>query len=343
MDLIISDIEMDHEKENDCKEFNRFSSELRNNEKSQDFVVYKSEITDILEVDKFIERNKPFGVEEMSIEDVREYCVTYYLVVSSLIEWIDDSSYNLAYPDASTALSAFSSICQPTIDTLYIDSLVPAKINPKHKNIHLFIRHSKISDRKVPGAGERSRWYLFHPHSNIKFLDILISEMFFNATGFLLKKDKSILLSMMRDSSSIYSNYGSRMFKSSVSLTDIFSKNNIELFPEKFSRSKILNSLIDVAIPDELNKISHKELFFEKLENLICKELFFEKPRKSSYNQLFFEELNETFRKELFPEKLLKFQKQNSYISCNIITKKTSFTLNIKGFFNCRNKVIDIF
>ncbi|KTW31065.1 uncharacterized protein T551_01617 [Pneumocystis jirovecii RU7] len=367
MELGIDDVEIDHEKESDWKGLNNFSGEFKNSEKGQDLSILESNVVDIAETESLntlrTEALYLKGVEDMSTEDVEKYCITYYLAVSPLIEWIDDSSCNLVYPDASTALSALSCISQSKIDTLYVNSLVPAKMNPKHNNIQLFIRHSKTSDKKAPGARERSRWYLFHPHPSEKRDSIhrhkrdvfqrsnshkRIRHRHSVATDSLFKKNRPLLLSMLHDSLSSHSKHDFQISEK-YSLSDS-SRSNIELFPEKLSIPKvnrfvqILHSSTDTATLSELDKIPHKELFPEKLQKLTCKEQFFEELKKTTHNQVLSQELNKVFHKELFPEKLLDSKRQVGYFSSNDnITEKIPLTLTIRGSSKCRNKAANMF
>ncbi|KAG5518170.1 hypothetical protein PMAC_003356 [Pneumocystis sp. 'macacae'] len=369
MELGIDDVEMDHEKESDWKGLNKFSGEFKNDERGQDSSFFESKVTDITEVESLnMLRTEALylkGVEDMSTEDVENYCITYYLAVSPLIEWIDDSSCNLVYPDASTAFSALSCISQSKINTLYLDSLVPAKMDPKHNNIQLFIRHSKISDKKAPGARERSRWYLFHPHPSEKrdIMHCYKRNVFqrFNShkrirrqhnamTDSLFKKNKPVLLSMLHDSSSSYSKHDFKVSEGYAPLPDISLKSNVELFPGKSSISRvdrfvqILHSSTDTTVLGELDKISRKELFPEKLQKLTSKEQFLEKSKKTTHNQVLSQGFNKVLHKELFPEKLSDFQRQIGYFSSNdSISGKMPLTLNIKGSSKRKNKAINMF
>ncbi|KAG4304545.1 hypothetical protein PORY_001938 [Pneumocystis oryctolagi] len=366
MVLKVNDFQMDYEEKNDKEGLNEFSSEFKSKKQNHDSLDFSSEEFDMSKTESLnIVRAEALylkGVEEMSTEDVKEYCITYCLSASPSIEWIDDSSCNLVYPDASSALSALSYICQSKIDTLYINSLVPAKMHPKYNNSKLFIRHSRISDKKAPGARERSRWYLFHPHPDEK-RDMTyrykrdVSQRFnpykrmkkqHNTTfGSLFKKNKPVVLSMLHNSS-LHLNRDSRISGNPQLLLDSSSGNNVELFPEKLSISKvdrfvqILQPSANIITSDGLSKASNKELFPEKQEDLVCKELFLEKLKETSHEKIP-EKLNGTFHKELFPEKILGSQRHSGYFSSNDVSEKVPFVLSIRGSSKRKNNEIDIF
>jgi Nuclear cap-binding protein subunit 3 len=111
------------------------------------------------------------GVDNLSTEDVRLYASTLYSSSEFFkVEWIDDTSLNLAYvsPDiASSALQAFSST--------YIEGLSPGTLRPAkpligEKSIEgLKVRIAVMGDKKEKGARDRSRWYLFNPHPNEEY------------------------------------------------------------------------------------------------------------------------------------------------------------------------------
>ncbi|KTW27646.1 hypothetical protein T552_02087 [Pneumocystis carinii B80] len=331
MELGIDDVEMDHEGENECKELDISLDEPKNIIKNENGVVYDFKELDI-QKNEFLNTVRPEalylkGVDQMSTDDVKEYCITYYPAVSPSIEWIDDSSCNLVYSDASTALSVLSSISCSKVDTLYVSSLVPAKTCLKYNNAQLFIRHSSISDKKMPGARERSRWYLFHQHpSEKRYISYRRKQNTSRRFGpykysrdqsnlevnFLSKKDKPVLSSTLHGSSFLNSNCDRQTLEDSLSLSRTSLKSNIELFPEK-------------------------------LANLTSNELFPKKLVKLDHRKNSTEGSNEVSHKELFPEKL-NFQRHVSYFSSNNTTiEKTPFILNIKGSSKRRNKATDMF
>lgn len=78
----------------------------------------------------------------------------------------------VAYPDSNTAMNALFFFWEPvdtTIDKKEIKSSLtqvdtyPALAHPDHPTSQLSIRFARSTDRKIKGARERSRYYLFNP------------------------------------------------------------------------------------------------------------------------------------------------------------------------------------
>ncbi|KAI9678870.1 MAG: hypothetical protein M1817_005930 [Caeruleum heppii] len=81
-------------------------------------------------------------------------------------EWIDDTSANIVYTTPAVALKALTSLSYiEDGDAASIPTLQerPGKPLSAHPGVRLHIRLAMLSDRKQPGARERSRYYLFHP------------------------------------------------------------------------------------------------------------------------------------------------------------------------------------
>lgn len=104
------------------------------------------------------------GVDDMSTDDITAY-VNSPLVTK--IEWINDSSCNLACATPEEALAVAATLL-PTPQTLDHRTLVPAKPFTKpteddqKTTIALFVRISTDEDVKERGARERSRYYMLH-------------------------------------------------------------------------------------------------------------------------------------------------------------------------------------
>lgn len=82
------------------------------------------------------------------------------------IEWVDDSSANLVFNSESAAQDALKLLA--AVDILDVTQLpplevLPAKPVPEKPEVALQVRFAVESDRKVKGAAQRSRFYLFHP------------------------------------------------------------------------------------------------------------------------------------------------------------------------------------
>lgn len=82
------------------------------------------------------------------------------------IEWVDDSSANLVFNSESAAQDALKLLAAVEIlDVTQLPPLevLPAKPIPEKPEVALQVRFALESDRKVKGAAQRSRFYLFHP------------------------------------------------------------------------------------------------------------------------------------------------------------------------------------
>lgn len=82
------------------------------------------------------------------------------------IEWVDDSSANLVFNSESAAQEALKLLA--AVDILDVTQLpplevLPAKPVPERPEVALQVRFAVETDRKVKGAAQRSRFYLFHP------------------------------------------------------------------------------------------------------------------------------------------------------------------------------------
>ena len=104
------------------------------------------------------------GVDNMSTDDIRLYASTMYPSFEPKIEWIDDTSLNLAYESAGIASSALQAFSSMHIEELLPNTLRPAKPLTGEKAIDgLKVRVAFMGDKKEKGARDRSRWYLFNP------------------------------------------------------------------------------------------------------------------------------------------------------------------------------------
>ncbi|KAK2602657.1 hypothetical protein N8I77_009171 [Diaporthe amygdali] len=82
------------------------------------------------------------------------------------IEWVDDSSANLVFNSESAAQDALKALAAVEIlDVTQLPPLevLPAKPVPERPEVALQVRFALESDKKVKGAAQRSRFYLFHP------------------------------------------------------------------------------------------------------------------------------------------------------------------------------------
>lgn len=77
----------------------------------------------------------------------------------------DRYSGNLVYNTPEDALGALGAL-QTVVQELPIFTLRPAKSASTHPDSHLEVRIATQNDRKVKGARDRSRYYLFHPEED---------------------------------------------------------------------------------------------------------------------------------------------------------------------------------
>lgn len=108
-----------------------------------------------------------YGLDHFTSKDLEALAQEYYSTETyERIEWIDDSSANLVFANseiAADALRAFAAIDIGDVSQLPIQQMIPAKAFPGHPETTLQIRLAVMSDKKLPKAHERSRFYLIHP------------------------------------------------------------------------------------------------------------------------------------------------------------------------------------
>ncbi|KAL7794998.1 hypothetical protein V8C37DRAFT_375192 [Trichoderma ceciliae] len=105
------------------------------------------------------------GVDTLHTDDIKAYVKAHYGNVDK-VEWIDDSTANLAFnsePTARDAIVALSAIDISDASALGVGETVPAKDFDGKPGISLHIRFATLADRKQAGAALRSRYYLLHP------------------------------------------------------------------------------------------------------------------------------------------------------------------------------------
>ncbi|KAK9456975.1 hypothetical protein V1511DRAFT_495830 [Dipodascopsis uninucleata] len=105
------------------------------------------------------------GVDEMSSADVKSYARIHFPDADAILEWVDDSSVLCIYDNpeiANKALLAFTNVNALYEGELDMSALRSAKEFPDHDKIVLKTRIAFQTDKKVKGARERSRYYLFH-------------------------------------------------------------------------------------------------------------------------------------------------------------------------------------
>lgn len=110
------------------------------------------------------------GLDNLRTNDIRAFASEHFSEADPLrIEWIDDTSANLVYDSATTAekaLMSFSAIEGAQIGPSSMLQLRPTKSLRAHPEVRLEARLAVITDRKQPGARDRSRFYLFNPEED---------------------------------------------------------------------------------------------------------------------------------------------------------------------------------
>ncbi|PNY28029.1 Uncharacterized protein TCAP_02052 [Tolypocladium capitatum] len=105
------------------------------------------------------------GLDTLHTDDVKAYVKAHFGLVDR-VEWIDDSSANLAFgsePTAREAIVALSAIEVADATALAVGESLPGKPVEGKPEISLQVRFAVESDRKQAGAALRSRYYLLHP------------------------------------------------------------------------------------------------------------------------------------------------------------------------------------
>lgn len=106
------------------------------------------------------------GLDNLKTSDIKAFASTYFAYEVERVEWIDDTSANLVYKDATTAaeaLRAFSAEDLVDLSQLLPEQSIPTKSLPSQPEIVLSARFAHAGDRKQAGAREKSRFYLMNP------------------------------------------------------------------------------------------------------------------------------------------------------------------------------------
>ncbi|KAH0559238.1 hypothetical protein GP486_004245 [Trichoglossum hirsutum] len=107
------------------------------------------------------------GVDSLSTANIQEFASEHFPSSEPIrVEWIDDTSANIVYDTPATALEAlnsFSYVSDEGPSSLSTLQLRSAKSLSSHPDSQLSVRLAVSTDKKLPGARERSRYYLFNP------------------------------------------------------------------------------------------------------------------------------------------------------------------------------------
>ncbi|KAJ6260973.1 Eukaryotic translation initiation factor [Drechslerella dactyloides] len=107
------------------------------------------------------------GLDSMSSTDVKLFIAAYFPTPEmDKLEWIDDTSLNIVWQDAETALAVLAALTTPINAGARPWELREAKTHDAYPLARLEVRLAFVTDRKEKGARERSRYYLFHPEED---------------------------------------------------------------------------------------------------------------------------------------------------------------------------------
>jgi Nuclear cap-binding protein subunit 3 len=107
------------------------------------------------------------GIDELSTDQVREFAIEHFSTPPKFVQWIDDSSANIVYPNSELALDALRSLSAdpPSIAEAASNPLQLRDTKPR-PGCHLQVRRAVVGDKKKPNAKEASRYYLLHPEAD---------------------------------------------------------------------------------------------------------------------------------------------------------------------------------
>lgn len=107
------------------------------------------------------------GVDVLNTDQIKAYAKEH-LAAGNLkyVEWIDDTSANLVFTEESSAAEAIRALSSLEIaDATQVAplELLPAKAFSEKPDANLQIRFAVLSDKKIVGAAQYSRFYLLNP------------------------------------------------------------------------------------------------------------------------------------------------------------------------------------
>lgn len=108
------------------------------------------------------------GVDNMSTANVKAFVAEHFTAASIVkVEWIDDSSCCLVYRTPEEAAGALSALAlEQQQQELPALAIRPAKLASSHPDSRLEVRIARQTDKKIAGARDRSRYYLFNPEED---------------------------------------------------------------------------------------------------------------------------------------------------------------------------------
>lgn len=104
------------------------------------------------------------GLDELTTKEIEAFAAEYFPEQTPKVEWVDDTSANLVYTDATTSAKALQALTVSFNGSMPHDlQLRNAKTFSVKPTIELQIRLATLKDRKAPRAHERSRFYMMYP------------------------------------------------------------------------------------------------------------------------------------------------------------------------------------
>jgi len=171
-------------KENRAKRFGIKTTHVENTEHSNPFLevdlvkIGFPKVTDAAFADQRPDSLHLYGVSNMNTKDVFEYFKGHG---PDTLEWIDDHSCNVVWETESMAQTALMQMSRTYKELQQIARSVGNEdftfapsdekaeriwriAKPHKKARYLFLRHATKEDKKLPGAAQRSLYYLIHGH-----------------------------------------------------------------------------------------------------------------------------------------------------------------------------------
>ncbi|KAI9670940.1 MAG: hypothetical protein M1831_005025 [Alyxoria varia] len=110
------------------------------------------------------------GLDNLTTEDIKAFANEHYQGHAPIkIEWIDDASANIVYPDSHNAFQALASFSAAGISdngpTTATELREANRLSTQPDTI-LYVRQASTGDVKQPNAREASRFYLLNPDKN---------------------------------------------------------------------------------------------------------------------------------------------------------------------------------
>ncbi|KAK4909244.1 hypothetical protein LTR66_017503, partial [Elasticomyces elasticus] len=110
------------------------------------------------------------GVDDLSTDNIKTFASDFFSDAQPHVQWVDDGSVNLVFPNKNAARQAFLSFVASPVESHQIEAdpfaLHTAKPLITRPASIMTIRVAKQGDRKKRGAKDASRYYLMHPEAD---------------------------------------------------------------------------------------------------------------------------------------------------------------------------------